>query len=46
LVATNDVEGFAIGARDDRMRSVLAAVFLKFSEEFDGVEYVIAIGVF
>ena len=46
MVAANDVEGFAIGAWDDGMRSVLAAVFLKFSEEFDGVEFVIAIGVF
>jgi len=46
LVAANDVEGFAIGARDDGVRAVLAAIFLKFSEEFDGVEFIIAIGVF
>ena len=46
LVAADDVEGFAIGAGDDGVGAVLAAVFLKFAEEFDGVELVIAIGVF
>ena len=45
LVAANDVEGFAIGAGDDGVGAVLAAVFLEFSEEFDGVEFVIAVRV-
>ena len=45
MVAANDVEGFAIGAWDDGVRAVLAAIFLELAEEFDGVEFVIAIGV-
>jgi len=45
LVAANDVEGFAIGAWDDRVGPVLSAVFLELAEEFYRVEFIIAVRV-